>query len=434
MVPSTSTMLLRFLVSVAVLSTVRAAPPQFDADVVEKVRLNAISAAGQSWEFGTMMEAVIEHDSPHLGVFEAAAVPITNHAVLPVAVSQSLDQALSNQPNGKKYYFNTGAVGDSASIGVTALMAGIATSNSAYTTSAKNQLDYLLKDTPRQGNIISHRIEYFQAWADFVSMAPPFIAYSGVVSNSKSLLSNAYEQCKGYRSILQDPSTKLWRHIIGGPWNDTGIWATGNGWAAYGMLRVQQTIAKSQFASDLKSESADLLVWTNEILNATWTRQTKHGALDNYMDSKDQFEDSAGTALLAAATYRIASITQTDTNIPAAERALQRTIDLTDADGWLHGPVDPLNFGKQASGHSPEGQSFVLLLESASRAYYAAKSSTSSPAKNPTTPTPHTADSPSSSSSSSSPPAAPSSPLSAPSWADVIADVVNSLDKSTKNA
>lgn len=109
-------------------------------------------------------------------------------------------------------------------------------------------------------------------------MAPPFIAYAGVAgpTKSKSLLANAHEQCKGYRSILQDPSgTKLWRHIMGGSWNDKGLWLTGNAWAAYGMLRVQQTIAKSVYAADLKSESADLLDWTNEILNATWARQVR---------------------------------------------------------------------------------------------------------------------------------------------------------------
>lgn len=181
---------------------------------------------------------------------------------------------------------------------MTALIAGIASANDKYLSGAKAQLDYLLYTAPHQGVIISHRNETFQAWcaqsaspsslrvaltarcrADFISMAPPFIAYAGVTAptKAKSLLVNAYEQCQGYRTTLQDPSgSKLWRHIIGGSWNDTGLWLTGNAWAAYGMLRVQQTLAKSDSADELKSETADLLDWTNEILNATWARQVCH--------------------------------------------------------------------------------------------------------------------------------------------------------------
>lgn len=107
-------------------------------------------------------------------------------------------------------------------------------------------------------------------------MAPPFIAYYGAAkggAQGKSLLQNAYLQCKGYRTILRDPQTNLWRHIMEGSWSDPGLWATGNAWAAFGMLRVQQTIAKSSFARDLQSESSDLLDWTEEILAAAWARQ-----------------------------------------------------------------------------------------------------------------------------------------------------------------
>lgn len=123
--------------------------------------------------------------------------------------------------------------------------------------------------------------------------------------------------------------------------------------------------------------------------------------MDNYLDRAGQFEDSAGTALLAAATYRVATITRSPHNIPAAERALQRVADLINADGWLSGTVDPLDFDKQATGHSPESQSFVLMLDAASRAYYATLSAK---------PSVNLAD-----------------PANSSSWADVIAGVVRPL-------
>lgn len=56
-----------------------------------------------------------------------------------------------------------------------------------------------------------------------------------------------------------------------------------------------------------------------------------------------------------------------------ADKALRLVNSSIDADGWLQNTVDPITFydplpiGK----HSPEGQAFVLLLESARRAFFA---------------------------------------------------------------
>lgn len=60
-------------------------------------------------------------------------------------------------------------------------------------------------------------------------MAPPFIAYYGVLTNNESLVTEAYTQCKLYRQYLLDTSTGgLWRHIVmGDTGTDPGHWATG---------------------------------------------------------------------------------------------------------------------------------------------------------------------------------------------------------------
>ena len=74
-------------------------------------------------------------------------------------------------------------------------------------------------------------------------MAPPFIAYFGAydqAGNMTWLLQAAYDQCRLYRNYLQDSTTKLWKHIELGSGEDENFWATGNGWAAAGMLRVHQ--------------------------------------------------------------------------------------------------------------------------------------------------------------------------------------------------
>lgn len=99
--------------------------------------------------------------------------------------------------------------------------------------------------------------------------------------------------------------------------------------------------------------------------------QQANGTLLNYLDQPDSFADSSATALLAASTFRFALITGNNTHIPAATRALQLIRDSVDDQGWLLNTVDPLTFSLPSppGQHSPEGQSFVLLLEAAVAAW-----------------------------------------------------------------
>ena len=109
-------------------------------------------------------------------------------------------------------------------------------------------------------------------------MAPPFIAYYGAYQQFDAqiyLLQTAYDQCRLYRQYLQDTSTKLWRHIELGSnsTQDNNLWATGNGWAAAGMLRVLQTIRLSDASESFIDEQNDLLNWIEEIVDASWCYQ-----------------------------------------------------------------------------------------------------------------------------------------------------------------
>lgn len=66
--------------------------------------------------------------------------------------------------------------------------------------------------------------------ADFVYMAPPFIAYFAILQGGEAelpLLQTAYDQCKLYRDQLFDVGPSLWRHVALGSWQDTNHWATG---------------------------------------------------------------------------------------------------------------------------------------------------------------------------------------------------------------
>lgn len=119
------------------------------------------------------------------------------------------------------------------------------------------------------------------------------------------------------------------------------------------------------FAIMFRSFRCSSLPFQNSNSNATL--QHKNGTLLNYIDDSDSFADSSSTALLAATTFRFASIVKNDTHIPAAIRALRLVRESVDSHGWLHNTVNPLNIStpSRAGHHSPEGQSFVLLLEAA---------------------------------------------------------------------
>lgn len=104
-------------------------------------------------------------------------------------------------------------------------------------------------------------------------MAPPFLAYYGALQSDLTLLQAAYTQCSLYRNTLRDEATGLWRHVALGDWQDNNLWATGNGWAAAGMMRVLKTINSSSLATSLANEQTDLTGWVDEILSGAWAHQ-----------------------------------------------------------------------------------------------------------------------------------------------------------------
>jgi hypothetical protein len=111
----------------------------------------------------------------------------------------------------------------------------------------------------------------------------------------------------------------------------------------------------------------DVLLLSPPFRNTNATVQQASGTLLNYLDQPGSFADTSSTALLAASTFRYAHITGDNTHIPAAINALTLVRSSIDSQGWLQNTVDPESFSTPSGPgeHSPEGQSFVLLLEAA---------------------------------------------------------------------
>ncbi|GAA6009924.1 hypothetical protein JCM10207_002159 [Rhodosporidiobolus poonsookiae] len=364
---------------------VAAAPTASDStplanSTAQLVKQRLAESATDTWVGGTQLEALLEFEYPALSVFASASYPPPT-SPNPTEVTSVVAKWAAKRPSWTKQlaYEEGGAAADPAALGVGWLVAAAAegahgngNTQQTYLGQVQSEVSYLLNSVPRTSDgAISHRpsSEPVSLWADFMSMVPPLLAYYGVAAQSTTLIQAAYTQSKLYRQYLRS-SSGAWKHIVMGNYNDEGLWNTGNGWAAAGMLRVLATIINSEYADSYASEAADLAAWTNEILVAAFSHIKSDGLLPNYYDSASgsSFSDGSGSALLAASAYRLAVLNSTvisDATLAHAatiRAAVNRKVNTQS--GWLAPVVNPLSFKEQAS-QSPEGEAFVLLLQAA---------------------------------------------------------------------
>ncbi|GAA5900416.1 hypothetical protein JCM8208_005356 [Rhodotorula glutinis] len=366
--------------------------------------------ANKSWEIGTHLSALLELSYPALSPFADStswARPSPSSSPAPTEILNNVAQILENQPQGQQQLVSDGSAADPASVGPFVVLANftldgdeqIAGSSKAQVDEAvQRQVDVLMSGTPRTPDgAISHRTEDVELWSDFMYMVPPFFAYLGAVTLNSSLLTEAYTQCALYRTHLRDERTNLWRHIDnsfpgGGGRADAGLWATGNGWASYGLLRVLATIVNHPddgVVEEFASQSRDLAAWAGEIIEGTWAQpRTNQGLRHNYLNESSSFGDSSGTAILSAATFRLSLLSRrfstsavnltspSSLALASAENSYRALVpDRVSSAGVVSPVVDPMSFREQLDGvkgdgsgaSSPEGGAFVLLLEAARR-------------------------------------------------------------------
>lgn len=140
-----------------------------------------IDLAGQSWEWGTAAEALLELYNPELSVFGAdpfpgGAVPNASPSIMALVYAKSFIDI-----DGQVLVAQDSAVGDPASLGVSAILIG--QSDSAYIDAANRQADYILNDAPRWSNgAISQRPDVAELWADNMAMSFPFRKHLALVS------------------------------------------------------------------------------------------------------------------------------------------------------------------------------------------------------------------------------------------------------------
>ncbi|RDB18396.1 hypothetical protein Hypma_000352 [Hypsizygus marmoreus] len=315
---------------------------------IDKVLNLAQSLPSHSWEFGTAAQALLELYNPELSVF--GDDPFGALDDLGKESYKSDNDKDVTLPRGLAYAKSTivigtganaladgdGAVGDPASLGVSAVMLGKTGRGgeaAKFAKAAGETVAYVTGKAPRAANgAISHRVDVVELWADFVYMAPPFLAYYAVDTRKASLLREAVDQCEAYRARLQvksksksSPLSGLWLHIQGPQHADPGLWSTGNAWAAAGLARVLATIVKAPlFTPSGKSNDkarqdekrwredaeADLTQWIQEIVDgvigSAKAGSYEGGLVRNYLDDDSTFGETSGSALMAGVVYRMA--------------------------------------------------------------------------------------------------------------------------------
>jgi len=284
-----------------------------------------------------------------------------------------------------------GAVGDPASLGVGATMLG--KTNASFANGTYEEFEYITESAPRWYNgAISQRTDVPELWADFMYMAPPFLAYYAVNANNATLLRATVDQCMFYRQVLKAnistsvPYYGLWEHIVGPQSADLGLWGTGNGWASAGMTRVLATVmnAPASLTSGWKDQAvSNLTLWIQEIVDGAMGAPTVDGLLRNYLNDTSGdglgFGDVSGSSMIASVAYRMATLQPSifDSRYVAWADGIRLTLGGVDSDGNPHitsngtvtpavNPYDWTDTTPYTAG-SPEGQNMVVLMYAAWR-------------------------------------------------------------------
>lgn len=350
------------------------------SSTVDAVRSAMQASIRTSWEQGTAAGAILEWDDSEYSVFSPN--PFVSNGQFPLdslqfaysaAVRQTPDGRLSQNINDAL----DAAALDGASSGSVVLMGTFTDPDRAsfWENAADGELNYVLNVAPRtKTGAISARADSAQYWSDGVYMGFPFIAYYGAVKNNGTLLQIAYDQCRLYRDALlvDGPTGKLWAHIYDddtSSWIDEGIWATGNGWAALGMLRVAVTIQKSSFCSSMTSQVADLLSWVKEILDGEFAALGSDNLIPDYLTGGPNFGDASSSAALASVAYRVTKLypdqfgsNYTNTAANVRDAVLGGITNL----GVVSPVVNPLVWNETGL-LSTEAQGFTLMMVSAWR-------------------------------------------------------------------
>lgn len=232
---------------------------------------------------------------------------------------------------------------------------------------ASNMASWLRTKGRKLGDIYSHRGDSASLWSDEGYMIPPVLAFLGLVQNDNNQLGEAIRQWNALADSLASPRGDF-VHV---PDFDPHTWTSGTGWMLMGLARVLASIEAAGQTSSLGADIGAAVGKAKRALSAALSAQKDDGRIPNYTD-KDSSPETSGTAAIAAAFYRLASLKSefADADLAQrAEKAYRGVMAQVGEDGVVNGSVDPsgANFNNAGTNDSPEGHAFVALMWAARR-------------------------------------------------------------------
>lgn len=187
-------------------------------------------------------------------------------------VVSAIGDLITTIPAGQMQMISSASSGDPCSlVPAIDMLASFKDGSEDQSAAVQRQIDAILSAPRSSDGAISHRVEIVQLWADFMYMVPPSLAYYGVNHKNESMVEMAIEQTLLYQDALS--TDEGWRHIVLGEWQDIGLWATGNAWAAAGALRVYAAIHRSDdYADQYADKLEEVKQVTADVLDAAWSK------------------------------------------------------------------------------------------------------------------------------------------------------------------
>lgn len=350
----------------------------FDINAVQR----QVQAIERSWEVGIASQALLEYKDPHLSVFTREPFPGGKLPrpgwIFADEASKFVERNVKLDDEGRPaLLYNSTDVSRMASLGVSALLLG--GSRPDWQDAAIKLKDYIMNETPRSRNgaiMIEDFDGTHQIRGDTIGSISPFLAYCGFVQSNGTLMREAVKQCEWHKEVL-------------GPGNIVGLWQSStppdytidksvlvlrSALAAYGMLRTRATLVATHHDSQAMKRDVNHL--EELIMGIIEGAMDYPASIPGSIEDWTRFEWRSGTAMMAAAAYRLGAImgksSERDKIVDWAKhrkndvlRSLnsnrESRAETTDSDHGLH------------HGHGPESHSNVLIMAAAWRDCVCAK-------------------------------------------------------------
>lgn len=205
-----------------------------------------------------------------------------------------------------------------------------------YLAVARRSVDYLMNRAPRVHGTLAHYDD--QLWDDTLIVSVPLLARYGAQQGCASCLSLAVDELLAHARRLQDPASGRWFHgwdlsdFRAGlqPHLSAAQWARGNGWAALATTEALRWLPEDGYWQ------AQLRARLERQLTGLAVLQARSGLWHTVVTRNDFYEESSGSAAIAAAMLRASEAGWVDGRLRSVGLTAARAVDaLVAEDGTL---------------------------------------------------------------------------------------------------